>query len=216
MFRPEDFLDFSACEHRALFESCSQVWEALRQIGPYLKFRLQPGMEGTLIGNPFIGKDVFIGEGTVVEPGAYIQGPAWIGRNCVVRHGAYVRGQVIIGNHCVLGNSCEFKNCILFDGCEVPHFAYVGDSILGHKAHLGAGVICSNVRLDRREIVVRAKGQSFETGLRKFGAIVGDGCEVGCHSVLNPGSILGRGAKVMPGTIFVGVLEAGGIGRSQR
>ncbi|MFQ3670034.1 MAG: UDP-N-acetylglucosamine diphosphorylase [Verrucomicrobiia bacterium] len=215
MLRPEDLLDLTHCGHPALFENSTYAWDALRQIEPYLKFRLQPGNHGTLIGNPWIGPEVFIGEGTVVEPGAYIQGPAWIGRNCVIRHGAYLRSHVIVGDECVLGNSCEFKNCILFNHCEVPHFAYVGDSILGHRAHLGAGVICSNVRLDRREITIRHDGQLLPTGLRKFGAIVGDGCEVGCNSVLNPGSLLGRRAKVMPGTIFVGILKEGGIARSR-
>lgn len=215
MFSAESLLNLSACEHAGLFEGVEFVWEVLGRIEPYLRANLRPICQAELVGRPFIGPQVFLGEGTVVEPGAYIQGPAWIGRNCTIRHGAYLRNDVIVGDGCVLGNSCEFKNCVLFNECEVPHFAYVGDSILGHKAHLGAGVICSNVRLDRGEVVVRYEGQAFPTGRRKFGAIVGDGCEVGCHAVLNPGSILGRRARVMPGTIFVGVLNEGGVGRAR-
>jgi NDP-sugar pyrophosphorylase family protein len=208
-----DYLDLQQTEHLPLFEGGEYPWEALRQIEPYLKFRLKPAIHGRLIGKPFISEQVYIGPGTVVEPGAYIQGPAWIGANCIIRHGAYIRENVIVGDNCVLGNSCEFKNCILFNGCQVPHFSYVGDSVLGHKAHLGAGVILSNVRLDKAAIRVTLPGKVIETGLKKFGAIIGDGCEIGCQAVINPGSLIGRGAMVFPGTIWTGVLKPGGRGR---
>jgi NDP-sugar pyrophosphorylase family protein len=149
---------------------------------------------------------VFIDEGTVVEAGAMIKGPAWIGKNCQIRSGCYIRENVIVGDGCVLGNSCEFKNSILFDECEVPHFNYVGDAILGHKAHLGAGVILSNVRLDRREVIVRHGAEDIATGLRKFSAIVGDRAEIGCNSVINPGSVIGRRCIIYPLSAFGGVL----------
>ena len=171
-------------------------------------------MLAELIGKPYIGPDVFIGEGTIVEHGAMIKGPAWIGANCHVRNGCYIRENVIVGDGAVLGNSCEFKNCLLFDGAQVPHFNYVGDSILGHKSHLGAGVILSNVKLDHGEIVVEAApGERVNTGLRKFGAVLGDHAEVGCNAVLNPGSILGRRTVVYPGAQWCGVLPANSIAK---
>ncbi|NJL26848.1 MAG: hypothetical protein HC897_02685 [Thermoanaerobaculia bacterium] len=141
--------------------------------------------------------------------GGLHRGPAWIGKNCRIRQGAYVRANVIAGDGCVLGNSSEFKNCLLFDGAEVPHFNYVGDSVLGYKAHLGAGVICSNLRSDKAEVKVFWGGERLATGLRKFGALVGDGVEVGCQAVLNPGTLLGPGAIVHPGVIWAGTLEGG-------
>ena len=123
-----------------------------------------------------------------------------------MRSGCYIRENVIVGDGCVLGNSCEFKNCILFDGCEVPHFNYVGDAILGHKAHLGAGVILSNVRLDRGEVIVKHGAERIGTGLKKFSAIIGDHAEIGCNSVINPGSLIGRRCVVHPMANFSGVL----------
>lgn len=138
-----------------------------------------------------------------------IKGPAWIGEETEIRPGAYIRGNVIVGAGCVLGNSCEFKNALLMDAVQVPHFSYVGDSALGNTAHLGAGVICSNLRSDQKAVRVRlADGTSLDTGLRKFGAIVGDGVEVGCNSVLQPGSILGRRSIVFPLTPVRGVVGA--------
>ena len=165
-------------------------------------------MFGELLGKPFISNRVFIGKGTVVEQGAVLKGPAWIGENCQIRSGCYVRENVIAGNGVVMGNSCEFKNCILFDEAQVPHFNYVGDSILGHHAHLGAGVILSNVKLDHGEIAVSTPDGDIPTGLRKFGAIVGDRTEIGCNSVINPGSVIGRDCMIYPSVNFRGVLRA--------
>ena len=144
-----------------------------------------------------------------------IIGPAWIGPGTEIRPGAFVRGNVIVGAGCVLGNACEFKNCLLMDGVQVPHFSYVGDSILGNRAHLGAGAICSNLRLDQKPVSVRSAGEFFETGLRKFGAILGDAAEVGCNAVLNPGSVLGRRALVAPGTVFTGHLPDAMLARQR-
>lgn len=141
-----------------------------------------------------------------------IQGPAYIAEGCELRLGVFIRGNVIAGAKCVLGNSCEFKNCLLLDEVQVPHFSYVGDSVLGNKAHLGAGVICSNLRLDQSEVPVQVPGgQRVFTGMRKLGALVGDAAEVGCNSVLNPGVILGRRALVMPSMAFRGTLGANTI-----
>jgi NDP-sugar pyrophosphorylase family protein len=213
MFSPADYLDLDRTDHRVIFDNVDHVWRALEKIAPYLQFRLKPAMLGTLVGKPHIGQDVFVGQGTVIEPGAMIKGPAWIGEGCQIRNGAYIRENVIIGNNVVAGNSCEFKNCLIFDNAEVAHFNYVGDSILGHKAHLGAGVILSNVRLDRREVKVSLPDSALPTGLKKFGAIVGDHAELGCNSVISPGSLIGRGALIYPGVCWRGVLPEKRIAR---
>lgn len=213
LYPAENYLDLEKTEHQVLFEQKGEVWEVLRMLGAYLQFRIQPGVHAKILGRPFISDSVFIGEGTIVEPGAVILGPAWIGRDCILRSGCYIRQNVIVGNRCVLGNSCEFKNAVLFDDCEVPHFNYVGDSILGWKAHLGAGVILSNVRLDRGEVRVASPSGPVPTGLRKFGAIIGDKAEIGCNAVLSPGSIIGRNSLIYPCVHWHGVLPANQIVR---
>ena len=213
MFSPTEFFDLDHTEHRVIFENVENAWQALAKISAYLQFRLKPAIFGKTIGKPFISSAVYIGQGTVIEQGAMIKGPAWIGENCEVRNGCYIRENVIVGNNVVLGNSCEFKNCLVFDGAQVPHFNYVGDSILGHKAHLGSGVILSNVKLDKSEIVVATSEGLVRTGLRKFGAIVGDDAEIGCNSVLSPGSLIGRGAMVYPGSQWRGHLPSGHIAK---
>lgn len=159
---------------------------------------------------------VFIGEGVKLPAYGTLQGPAWIGEGCDLRPGVFIRGNVIVGAGSVLGNACEFKNCLLLEGVQVPHFSYVGDSILGNKAHLGAGVICSNLRLDQRPVTVRVGDEFIATGLRKFGAVLGDGAEVGCNSVLNPGTVLGRRALVAPGTVVSGRVPEGVLVRHRR
>jgi NDP-sugar pyrophosphorylase family protein len=211
MFKAAEFFDLEHTEHSKLFESEKYVWDALTQIPSYLQFRLKPAVFGELIGKPYIGEAVFIGKGTIVEQGAVLKGPAWIGEDCHLRAGCYVRENVIVGNGVTMGNSCEFKNCILFDEAQVPHFNYCGDSIIGYKAHLGAGVILSNVKLDHAEISVAATDGLIATGLRKFGAIVGDRTEIGCNAVLNPGSVVGRDCIIYAGTNFRGVLPANSV-----
>lgn len=209
----ESFLDLSHTEHRVIFDHLDHVWQAIPKIATYLQFRMKPAIHCQMVGRPFISNQVFIGAGTVVEEGAMIKGPAWIGENCEIRKGCYIRENVIMGNGVVAGNSCEFKNCLILDEAQVPHFNYVGDSILGYKAHLGAGVILSNVRLDKCEISVAANPIPIPTGLRKFGAIVGDRVEVGCNAVLSPGSVIGRDAVIYPGVQWRGELPAGHIAR---
>src|SRR5215213_5755508 len=217
MFAPADFLDLKHTAHPKLFENQNYVWDALKQIESYLQFRLKPAVFGELLGKPFISNHVFIGRGTVVEQGAVLKGPAWIGENCHIRSGCYVRENVIVGNGVVMGNSCEFKNCILFDEAQVPHFNYVGDSILGYRAHLGAGVILSNVKLDRTEITIALPGGGFTpTGLKKFGAIIGDHAEVGCNSVINPGSLIGKRSIVYPGTVWRGVVPENSLVKTKQ
>lgn len=162
-----------------------------------------------------IGDRVVLGEGTVVEAGAMIKGPALIGKNCQIRHNAYIRENVLIGNDCVIGNSSELKNVLLFNGAQVPHFNYLGDSVLGHKAHVGAGVIASNLKSLPGNVRVEWDGRVYDTGLRKFGALIGDGAEVGCNTVLNPGSILGRAAVIYPGVNWRGVLPPNSIAKNR-
>lgn len=211
MFPASDYLDLSRTHHAHLFRDKEPVWTALSRIEAYLDFRLQSVQHAQSVSWAYIGENVFIDEGATIEPNAVIKGPAWIGKNCQIRAGCYIRENVIVGDGVVLGNSCEFKNCIVFDACEVPHFNYVGDSILGYKAHLGAGVILSNVRLDRAEISLQHGEKTIATGLRKFGAIVGDHAEIGCNSVINPGSLIGRKCIIYPLTNFGGVLPASTI-----
>jgi UDP-N-acetylglucosamine diphosphorylase / glucose-1-phosphate thymidylyltransferase / UDP-N-acetylgalactosamine diphosphorylase / glucosamine-1-phosphate N-acetyltransferase / galactosamine-1-phosphate N-acetyltransferase len=211
MFAPADYLSLEHTAHPKLFENQKYVWDALKQIASYLQFRLKPGVLGELLGKPFIGNSVFVGAGTIVEQGAVLKGPAWIGEKCHIRSGCYVRENVIVGNGVVMGNSCEFKNSIIFDEAQVPHFNYVGDSILGYQAHLGAGVILSNVKLDHSEIAVATSEGNIATGLTKFGAIVGDRTEIGCNAVINPGSVLGRDCLVYPSVNFRGVLPHGNV-----
>src|SRR5207253_6886806 len=206
MFAPTQFLNLEHTAHPKLFEDQSYVWNALKQIASYLQFRLKPAVLGELVGRPFISSNVFVGRGTIVEQGAVLKGPAWIGENCQIRSGCYVRENVIVGNGVVMGNSCEFKNCIVCDEAQAPHFNYVGDSILGFRAHLGAGVILSNVKLDHREISVVTDDGIVATGLTKFGAIVGDRTEIGCNTVVNPGTVIGRDCIIYPCANIRGVI----------
>ena len=156
--------------------------------------------------------DVYIHPTVKLPPFGLIQGPAYIGEGCELRPGVFIRGNVIAGQGCVLGNSCEFKNSLLLDGVQVPHFSYVGDSILGNGSHLGAGVICSNLRLDQADVTVALQdGTRQTTKLRKLGALVGDQAEVGCNAVLNPGSILGKRALVMPSIAVSGTITANSV-----
>jgi NDP-sugar pyrophosphorylase family protein len=166
--------------------------------------------QGKLPAGCSVSGAVWIHPSVKLPPFCSITGPVYLGEGCEVRPGAYLRGYVIAGKNCVLGNSSEFKNCLLLDGAQVPHFSYVGDSVLGNGAHLGAGVICSNLRLDQHPVpVVLPDGTRTDSGMRKLGALIGDGAEVGCNAVLNPGSILGRRSLVMPGLAFRGALAEG-------
>lgn len=213
IFSTSDFLDLNYTKHDHLFEA-HDPWTALEKIAEvFASSQWNPGIDPAAMVSPHarIGPEVRIEEGTMVEAGAVILGPAWIGKSCTVRTGAYLRQNVLVGDHCMLGNSCEFKHCLLFDHCEVPHFNYVGDAILGFKAHLGAGAILSNVRLDREEVRIRHGNEVISTGLKKFSAILGDRAEVGCNSVINPGSLIGRDSILYPGCIWSGVLASGKI-----
>ncbi len=215
MFRPTDLFDLTQTEHAGLFDGCEFAWDALKRLKDHLLRHLRPGLRNRCEGVAWIGEQVSIGEGTVVEDGAMIQGPAIIGRNCRIRHNAYIRDNVIVGDDCVVGNACELKTAVLFNGAQVPHFNYVGDSILGYKAHLGAGVKISNLKVVTGNVTVEVDGKPFDTGLRKLGALVGDHAEVGCNAVLNPGSIVGRGALIYPNVSWRGILPANMIAKNR-
>ncbi len=211
MFKPSELFDLAQTEHAALFNDCEYAWDVLKRLKDYIDARVRPGSAAKQNPRASIGELVIIGEGTVIEDGAMIKGPAIIGRNCEVRHNAYIREHVIVGDHCVIGNSCEFKHVLLFNHSVVPHFSYVGDSILGYKAHLGAGVKISNIKLVPGNVTVDLNGKPHDTGLRKFGALLGDNTDIGCNSVLNPGSIIGRGSVIYPNTNWRGILPANRI-----
>jgi NDP-sugar pyrophosphorylase family protein len=214
MFTAADLFDLAETEHAAIFEGCHYAWEALTKIETYLAKITRQNPPKRFPGAS-IGDRVVIGEGTVVEPGVLIKGPAIIGKNCQIRHNAYLRENVIIGDNCVVGNASELKNALLFNGAQAPHYNYIGDSILGHKAHLGAGVKISNVKLLPGNVLVELDGKPTDTGLRKFGALIGDRAEAGCNTVLNPGSILGRGAVVYPNVFWRGFLPADHIAKNK-
>jgi UDP-N-acetylglucosamine diphosphorylase / glucose-1-phosphate thymidylyltransferase / UDP-N-acetylgalactosamine diphosphorylase / glucosamine-1-phosphate N-acetyltransferase / galactosamine-1-phosphate N-acetyltransferase len=213
-FVATELFDLTQTEHAVVFDDTRYAWEALKKIEPYLAQVTRQNPPKKFPG-AIIGDRVIIGEGTVVEPGAMIKGPAIIGKNCQIRHNAYIRENVLIGDDCVIGNASELKNALLFNDCQVPHFNYIGDSILGHKAHTGAGVICSNLKSLPSNVTLPVDGKPLDTGLRKFGALIGDGAEVGCNSVLNPGSILGRGAIIYPGVNWRGFLPANNIAKNK-
>ena len=159
--------------------------------------------------------NVWISKSAKIHKNAEICGPAIIGPNTELRIGAYIRGNVIIGENCVIGNSCEIKNSIIFNNAQVPHFNYIGDSILGYKAHTGAGAITSNVKSDKTLVKVFCCGEVIETGLKKFGAMIGDCAEIGCNSVLNPGTIIGRNSNVYPLSSVRGYVPPNSIFKSK-
>lgn len=190
------------------FDPMAMPWEWVSQIKGALKECASHHVPDHVPAGVSIKGDVFIHESVELPPFCSIQGPVWIGEGVEIRPGAYIRGNVIVGAGSVLGNSCEFKNCLLMENVQVPHFSYVGDSILGNNSHLGAGVILSNLRLDQKEIKVEFGGQHVDTGMRKLGGILGDEAEVGCNSVLMPGSIIGKRSLIGPLTSFKGSLAA--------
>lgn len=178
-----------------LFTDATYPWEVLPNIGAYI---LELGEQLSLEEYNKVGDNVWIAKSANVASTALINGPAIIGKNAEVRHCAFIRGNAIVGEGAVVGNSTELKNVVLFNKVQVPHYNYVGDSILGYKAHMGAGSITSNVKSDKKLVTISIDGEKIETGLKKIGAMLGDNVEVGCNSVLNPGTVIGRESNVYP------------------
>lgn len=191
-----------------LLKQFTYPWETLKAISEYI---LQLGETLSLEEYDKIGEDVWIAKSATVAPSAYIHGPAIIGANAEVRHCAFIRGNAIVGEGAVVGNSTELKNVILFNKVQVPHYNYVGDSILGFQSHMGAGSITSNVKSDKTLVTVRGLDGKMETGLKKMGAILGDNVEIGCGSVLNPGTIIGKESNVYPLSSVRGYVPAKSI-----
>ena len=199
-------LDLSHTLAAPLLEKFTFPWEALPEISAFILSL------ASALGSDYkqLSPSVWVHETAVVAPTAFLGGPCVIGPGTEVRHGAFVRGSALVGAGCVVGNSVELKNVILFDKVQTPHYNYVGDSILGYRAHMGAGSITSNVKSDKTLVTVKTE-PPIETGLKKFGAILGDGVEVGCNSVLNPGCVLGRRVSVYPVNCVRGVIPADSI-----
>ncbi|NGX50978.1 MAG: Bifunctional protein GlmU [Chlamydiae bacterium] len=202
MFFPQLFFDLTEFPHQELFLNEKPIWETLNNLKSYFnqlplgKIECKIPSSVTLVNV----EEISIGRGTVVEAGAYIEGPCVIGEQCQVRHGAYIRPYLLTGNGCVLGHASEFKHAILLNNACAAHFNYVGDSILGNHVNLGAGVICANFRLDHGEIKVEIEGKRFNTRRDKLGAIIGDRSQIGCNSVTNPGVLLRRNSLFRPCT----------------
>ena len=178
-----------------IFEGVTYPWEVLPKIGSFI---MELGKSLSEEEYEKIGENVWIAKSAKVAPTAFINGPAIIGKDAEVRHCAFIRGNAIIGEGAVVGNSTELKNVILFNKVQVPHYNYVGDSVLGYKAHMGAGSITSNVKSDKTLTTVKTPNGPIETGLKKFGAMIGDNVEVGCGSILNPGTVIGRNTNIYP------------------
>ena len=209
--RPGELFEEIPEDLQGYFEEVSYVWELLPKIKEIIKDLLEKHKDDSYE----LKEGILIGKGVTIASTAVILPPAFIGNGVEIRPGAYLRGNVYIGDNCVVGNSSELKNCILLPFAQVPHYNYVGDSILGSHSHMGAGAICSNLKGDGRNVVVHAE-KDYETGLRKFGAILGEGAEIGCGSVLNPGTIIGKNTQVYPLTMCRGVYPSDSIVKSTK
>lgn len=207
-----DLYDLNETIAADLFEGLIYPWEALPKIGAFI-LKLGETLDPEEYEKR--GEDVWVARSAKVAPTAYIHGPAIIGKDAEVRHCAFIRGNALVGEGAVVGNSTELKNVVLFNKVQVPHYNYVGDSILGYKAHMGAGSITSNVKSDKKLVKVHAPEGDIETGLKKFGAMVGDNVEVGCGSILNPGTVVGRESNIYPLSSVRGVVPEKSIYKRQ-
>lgn len=205
------FFDLEGYAHWELLEGADPVWEALNRLDEYLRQALRSGIEGEVHPGAWVEGEVYVAPGAVIEPGAYVQGPTIIGEGTVVRHGAYIRGSCVIGKACVVGHATELKRVIMLDGAAAPHFNYAGDSILGRDVNLGAGTRLSNFKNDGSVISVSVGDQRIATGMRKLGAVLGDGVKTGCNCVLSPGTLVGPQTMIYPNAMLRGVYPGGHI-----
>lgn len=210
--RIENLMDLSQTIAADLFKDFTYPWEVLPKIKDFI-ISLGETLDPEIYEKR--GENIWVAKSAVVFESAYINGPAIIDEEAEVRHCAFIRGNAIIGKKCVVGNSTELKNVVLFNNVQVPHYNYVGDSVLGYKAHMGAGSITSNVKSDKTLVVVKSNGEEIPTGLKKFGAMLGDGVEVGCNSVLNPGTVIGRNTNIYPLSSVRGVVQSDSIFKAQ-
>ena len=207
MIEIKDLFDLEKTIAAELFAGKTYPWEALEDISGFI-MKLGPTLDPALYEQR--GEDIWVGRDAVVFPSAYLSGPLIIDRGAEVRHCAFIRGSAVVGKNAVVGNSVELKNVVLFDNVQTPHYNYVGDSVLGYKAHMGAGSITSNVKSDKTPVVVKGDVE-IPTGRKKFGAVLGDFVEVGCNSVLNPGTVIGRHTNIYPVSCVRGVIPADSI-----
>ena len=211
-FTIEKLLDLKETMAAELFEGKTYPWEVLPEIKDFI---LKLGKTLDPDEYEYREGDIWIAKSAKIAPTACINGPAIIGKDTEVRHCAFIRGNAIVGEDCVVGNSTELKNVVLFNCVQVPHYNYVGDAVLGYKFHMGAGSICSNVKSDKQLVVVKDGEEKIETGLKKFGAMLGDHVEVGCGSVLNPGTVIGRNSNIYPLSPVRGCVPADSIYKSR-
>lgn len=204
----ENLFDLSHTIAKELFEKFNYPWEVLPEISSFI-LALGEKLNSDEYENK--GENIWIAKSATVAPTAYIKGPVIIGKNAEIRHCAFIRGNAIVGEDAVVGNSTELKNVILFDKVQVPHYNYVGDSILGYKSHMGAGSITSNVKSDKTLVTVNLNTDKIESKLKKFGAMLGDNVEVGCNSVLNPGTVVGRNSNIYPLSMVRGYVPESSI-----
>lgn len=204
----KELFDLSHTIAAEIFEGKTYPWEVLSDIKPFI---LKLGESLPTDEYDKVSEGVWVAKDAAVFPSAYLGAPCIIDHGAEVRHCAFIRGSAIVGKNAVVGNSVELKNVILFDNVQTPHYNYVGDSILGYKSHMGAGSITSNVKSDKTLVVVKEPGNPIETGLKKFGAMLGDNVEVGCNSVLNPGTVIGRCSNIYPTSSVRGVIPANSI-----
>ncbi len=207
-----NLFDFSKTIARELFESAEYPWELLPNISEYI---LKLGETLPLDKFDKLGDNIWVAKSAKVAPSASLNGPLIIDEEAEIRHCAFIRGNAIVGKGSVVGNSTELKNCILFDCTQTPHYNYVGDSIYGYKAHTGAGVIASNLKSDKSLVTVSFRGEKVPTGVKKFGAMVGDFGDIGCNTVMNPGTVIGRGTSVYPLSFVRGYVEENSIYKKQ-
>jgi NDP-sugar pyrophosphorylase family protein len=198
------FEDLDQTIAKELFEQAEYPWEVLSQIESFI-LKVGPTLPKEEYDQ--VKEDVWVAKSAKVAPTAHLGGPLIIGPDTEVRHCAFIRGKALVGAGCVVGNSTELKNVILFNSVQVPHYNYVGDSILGYKSHMGAGSITSNVKSDKTLVTIQAEGEKIETGLKKMGAVLGDFVEVGCNSVLNPGTVIGHHSNVYPLSMVRGFVK---------
>lgn len=208
----EMLYDLSQTIAEPLLRTVEYPWEALPKISAFIK---EMGERLDKSEYNYKGDDVWVARSASVAPTASITGPCIIGKEAEIRHCAFIRGNAIVGDGAVVGNSTELKNVILFNKVQVPHYNYVGDSILGYKSHMGAGSITSNVKADKKPVTIQYKDEKLETGLKKFGAMLGDGVEVGCGSVLNPGTVIGRNSNIYPLSMVRGYVPENSIYKKQ-
>ena len=210
--RIESLLDLSKTLAAKIFDGLAYPWEALLKISEFI-MSVGPTLDKEEYDQ--IGDNIWVARSAKVAPTAFLSGPLIICPGAEVRHCAFIRGSAFVGQNCVIGNSTELKNCIIFEGAQVPHYNYIGDSILGYKAHLGAGAITSNLKSDRSIVTIPQDDGKINTELKKFGAIVGDNVEVGCNSVLNPGTVIGRNSTVYPLSMVRGTVPPNSIYKKQ-